>query len=139
MERMYRQNVAPPPPDPRDAARQAVKNCAHIQIGVAVMHVVTLVLLILQFSFYKPPANLNISADLIGEWRLTAVLVGIGYVTIFGAWGALNAWGLGKRSKAARWSSIGFAAATMATCCAWPFGGFLLYMLLRRDVKGFFE
>jgi hypothetical protein len=61
------------------------------------------------------------------------------YVLVFGAWGVLNAWGLGKKKKVARWSSIAFAAATMATCCAWPFGGFLLYMMLRRDVKAYFD
>ncbi|MDB4938490.1 MAG: hypothetical protein JWP87_5462 [Labilithrix sp.] len=138
-EVMYRENVAPPPPVPQDAARQAVKSCAQMQIGVAVLHVISLVLLVARFGFYKPPSGLNVSTDLITEWRMTALVAGIAYVVVFAAWAAVNAWGLGKRSKAARWSSIGFAAATMATCCAWPFGGFLLYMLLRRDVKGYFE
>jgi hypothetical protein len=136
---MYRENAPPPPPDPMVAARQAVKNCAQLQIGVAVLHVITLILLALQFSFYKPPPALNVPSDVVAEWRVTGLVCGVVYVLVFGAWGIINAWGLGKRNKAARWSSIAFAAATMATCCAWPFGGFLLYMMLKRDVKAYFD
>jgi hypothetical protein len=136
---MYRQNAPPPPPDPREAARQATKNCAQMQVGVAILHVISFALLLLQFSFYKPPPQFQVPIEIVQEWRLTALLAGVSYVLVFGTWGILNAWGLGKRSRAARWSSIAFAAATMATCCAWPFGGFLLYMLLRRDVKSYFD
>ena len=138
MPAMYRQNALPPPPDPKEVARQAAKNCAMIQIGIAVMHTITLSLLVLHFAFYKPPAQLGIPTDLVHEWRLAAFVGAIGYVALFGSWGALNAWGLGKRSRVAHWSSILFAAATMATCCAAPFGGFLLFLLLRKDVKAHF-
>jgi len=136
---MYRQNVAPAQATPIDVTRQAVKNCAHIQIGVAVMNAIGLTMLTVQFFFYKPPPAFNIPLETIHEWRLTGMLVGVGYVLVFGAWGLLNAWGLGKRSKAARWSSLAFAAASIVSCYAWPFGGFLLYMLLRRDVKAYFD
>jgi hypothetical protein len=136
---MYRQNVAPAQPTPIDVTRQAVKNCAHIQIGVAAWNLMGLTLLTVQFFFYKPPPTLNIPLESIHEWRLTAILVGTTYVLVFGAWGLLNAWGLGKRSKAARWSSLAFAAGSILSCYAWPFGGFLLYMLLRRDVKAYFD
>ncbi|GAC1562527.1 MAG: hypothetical protein NVS3B10_19840 [Polyangiales bacterium] len=136
---MYRQNVAPAQPTPIDATRQAVKNCAHIQIGVAIMNAFSLTMLAVQFFFYKPPPALDIPLETVHEWRLTAMLVGVSYVVVFGAWGLLNAWGLGKRSRAARWSSLGFAAGSIVSCYAWPFGGFLLYMLLRRDVKAYFD
>ena len=136
---MYRQNTPPTPPDPTEVARQAVKNCAMIQIGIAVLHVITLLLLVLQFSFYKAPAELNIPADVVNEWRTTGLLAATAYTLLFGGWGAINAWGLGKRSKVARFSSLAFALATVMTCCSAPFGGFLLYMLLRRDVKAYFD
>ena len=136
---MYRQNVAPPPPDPLEAGRQAVKNCAMMQLGLAGLHTVTLLLLVVQFAFYKPPAALNVSAELIHEWRIYLVLAGVAYVAVFGAWGAVNAWGLGRKSKIARWSSAAYALATVMTCCAAPIGGFLLYLLFRRDVVEYFE
>jgi hypothetical protein len=139
MEAMYRQNVAPAQATPIDVTRQAVKSCAQIQIGVAVMNAVGLTLLTIQFFFYRPPPAFNIPLETIHEWRLTGILVGGGYVLAMGAWGLLNAWALGKRSKAARWSSLAFAGASIASCYAWPFGGFLLYMLLRRDVKAYFD
>jgi hypothetical protein len=136
---MYRENVAPPPPDPREAGRQTVKNCAMMQLGLAALHTVTLLVLVLQFSIYKPPAALEIPPELFREWRMVLLLAGVAYVVVFGGWGALNAWGLGKRSKVARWSSVAYALATVMTCCASPIGGFLLYMLLRRDVTEYFE
>lgn len=136
---MYRQNVAPAQATPIDVTRQAVRSCAQIQIGVAVMNAIGLTLLTVQFFFYRPPPAFDIPLETIHEWRLTGMLVGLGYVLAMGAWGLLNAWALGKRSKAARWSSLAFAAASIASCYAWPFGGFLLYMLLRRDVKAYFD
>jgi hypothetical protein len=134
---MYRENVAAPPPVPPDATQQAVKNVAMIQLGIVALNVITLLPVVLRFGFYQSPNNpLN---EMMREWgagMLVGVLV---YVVIFGAWGGLNAWGLGKRSKVARYSSIVFSAATIATCCAAPIGGFLLYLLLRKDVKGYFD
>jgi hypothetical protein len=136
---MYRENVAPPVVVPPDAAQQAVKNCAMIQLGVVGLNVVSLLPVALRFSVYKSPGGATAADDLLHQWSTGMLLGLVGYVIVFGAWGGLNAWGLGKRSKVARWSSIGFAAATIATCCASPIGGFLLYLLLRRDVKGYFD
>jgi len=134
---MYRENVAPPAPVPPDAAQQAVKNCAMIQLGVVALNVVSLLPVVLRFAYTKSPNHL--AEGMLREWGLGLLLGIVGYVLVFGAWGGLNAWGLGKRSKVARYSSIMFAAATIATCCASPIGGFLLYMLLRKDVKGYFD
>jgi hypothetical protein len=136
---MYRENAPPPAPDPREAARQAVTNCVHIQLGVAALNAVTFVLLTIQFAFYRLPAQLNVPLEAQHEVRAYVLAAAVAYVVVFGAWAGLNAWGLRRRSKLARWSSIGFAAATMATCCATIFGGFLLYQLLRRDVKSYFD
>jgi hypothetical protein len=136
---MYRENVAPPPPDPREAGRQTVKNCAMMQLGLAALHTVTLLLLVVQFAVYKPPAELHIPSEVFHEWRLGLLLAAVAYVLVFGGWGAVNAWGLGKKSKVARWSSVAYALATVMTCCAAPIGGFLLYLLLRRDVAEYFE
>lgn len=135
---MYRENVAPPAPVPADAARQAVKNCAMIQLGVVALNVVSLLPLVLRLWFAKPTHGPS-EVVFREEWGLGFLLAVVGYIVVFGAWGGLNAWGLGKRSKVARYSSIGFAAATIATCCASPVGGFLLYYLLRKDVKGYFD
>ena len=136
---MYRENVAPPPPPPVDVTRQAVKSCAQIQIGIAVTNVIGLTFATLQLFFYRPPAALDISVETMHEWRSTAFAIALTYVLVTGTWAALNAWALGKRSKAARWSSLGFAFASIVSCYAWPFGGFLLYTLLRRDVKAYFD
>lgn len=135
---MYRENVAPPAPVPADAAKQAVKNCAMIQLGVVALNVVSLLPVVLRFGFMKP-GHSGAPEGMFREWGLGLLLGVVAYVVVFGAWGGLNAWGLGKRSKVARYSSIMFAAATIATCCASPIGGFLLYYLLRKDVKGYFD
>ena len=136
---MYRENVAPAAPVPPDAAQQAVKNCAMIQLGVVALNVITLLPAILRFGFYKGPANARGADEMIHQWGTGMLLGVLAYVVVFGAWGALNAWGLCKRSKVARWSSIAFAGATIGTCCAAPIGGFLLYLLFRKDVKGYFD
>jgi hypothetical protein len=135
---MYRENAPPPPPDPTEAARQAVKNSAMIQMALAGVHLFTLLSTSLTFAFYKLPAGLTVDPEVMHDVRVYAFLGGLGYVVVFAGWGFLNAWGLGKRSKIARWSSIGYAAATLMTCLAAPIGGFLLYLLLRRDVKSYF-
>lgn len=136
---MYRENVAPAPATPIDVTRQAVKSCAHIQIGVAVMTAISFTLLMLQFAYYKLPPVFAVSDETMHEWRITGLVGGIVYALVIGTWGLVNAWALGKRTKVARWSSIAFAATCMVSCFAWPFGGFLLYMLLRRDVKAYFD
>jgi hypothetical protein len=136
---MYRENAPPPAPDPREAARQAVTNCVHIQLAIAALNAVTLVLLTIQFAFYRLPAQLNVPLEAQHEVRTYVLAAAVGYVVIFGAWAGLNAWGLRQRSKLAHWSSIAFAAATVMSCCASLFGGFLLYLLLRRDVKSYFD
>ena len=138
---MYRQNVAPPLTTPVDVTRQAVKSCAQIQVGIAVVNAIGLTTVTLQFFFYHPPPALRDLLDSVEvqQWRLTAFVVGVTYVVTMAAWAAFNAWALGKRSKAGRWSSLAFAAASIVSCYAWPFGGFLLYMLLRRDVKAYFD
>ena len=48
---MYRENVAPPAPVPLDAAKTAVKNCAMIQLGVVALNVVSLLPVVLRFSY----------------------------------------------------------------------------------------
>jgi hypothetical protein len=136
---MYRENAAPPPPDPRESGRQGVKNCAMMQLGLAALHAVTFLLLCLQFSIYEPPPALGIAPEAFHEGRLYVALAGIAYVVLFGGWGTLNAWGLNRKSKVARWSSVAYAIATVMTCCAAPIGGFLLYLLFRKDVLAYFE
>ena len=136
---MYRQNVAPTQTPPVDVTRQAVKSCAQIQVGIAVMNAIGLTMLTVQLFFYRPPPVLQIPIETVHEWRSTGFVVGLGYVLAIGAWGLFNAWALGKRSKAARWSSVAFAGASFLSCYAWPFGAFLLYTLLRRDVKAYFD
>ena len=136
---MYRQNTPPAPPDPREVARQAVKTCATMQLAIAAMNLVTLVLLVPYVWFYKLPEPFHVAADVQHEVRGYALGGAIAYVVILAAWGGLNAWGLKKRSKLARFSSLAFAMAIVTTCCAAPFGGFLLYYLLRRDVKEYFD
>lgn len=136
---MYRENAPPPPPDPRIAAEQAVKNCAQLQLAIAAMNLVSAVLLIPTFLSYKLPEPFHVDAGLQQQVRSYAFAGAFVYVAIFAVWGAVNAWGLKKRSKLARISSLGFALAIVMTCCAAPFGGFLLYLLFRRDVKEYFD
>ena len=135
---MFRTNAAPPAPDPLEAARKAVKTCAQVQLGIACTHLVTFALLGSRLVFYKPRPPLHVSAALLHQLRVGGLWFGIAYVALFAGWAALNAWGLGRKSKVAHWSSIAFAGATIATCCAAPIGGVLLYVLLRRDMKSYF-
>lgn len=139
LESMYRQNAPPPPPDQRALAAQAVKNCANIQLAIAALNLVSVVLLVPYFWFYKLPEQFQVGADIQHQVRNYAFGGAFAYVLIFAVWAAVNAWGLKKRSKVARISSLAFALAIIMTCCAAPFGGFLLYLLFRRDVKEHFD
>jgi hypothetical protein len=64
----------------------------------------------------------------IGAWAL------IGLV-----WTPLNAWGLFRRKKWARISSVLYWAGSFLTLCCIPFGIYGIYSLMRADVKELFE
>ncbi len=136
---MYREHAGPPPPDPLDAVRQTVKNCGYLQIGVGVTNVVTMLIVFLRVGFTKIPGGLGVSSSDVAEWRLIAIIAAVTYCLVFLGWGGLNAWGLGRRSKVARWSSIAFAIASITTCCSWMFGAVLLMFLFKSDVKAYFR
>jgi uncharacterized BrkB/YihY/UPF0761 family membrane protein len=136
---MYRQNAAPPPPDPREIARQQVKNCATMQLAIVGLAAINVAFIAMSLWFSKLPDTLRILFDVQRDaWGHTLLIV-LAALLGFAAWAGVNAWGLGKRSKVARWSSIGFSVAMCTTCIATPFGAFLLFMLLKRDVKSYFD
>jgi formate hydrogenlyase subunit 3/multisubunit Na+/H+ antiporter MnhD subunit len=136
---MYRAPTPPPPVDPRETAKDAVKACAGLQLGIVVLTAITFAIVILRMAFgwHAPsePAQVEEVRGAMVKWSL----IGGGVMTlVFGAWGGLNFWGVRRFAPWARWSSIVFAIVSIGMCCYAPFSGFLLYLLFRADVKAAF-
>lgn len=135
---MYRAPTPPPPVDPRETAREPIKTAAGLQLGIAGLTFVSFTIYTLRFAFgwHAPGAE----AEEVRKAILLYGTLGGGAVTLLlAAWGGLNFWGLRRMHVWARYSSIAFAGVTLAMCCFFPFSGFLLYLLLRADVKASFE
>jgi hypothetical protein len=134
---MYR---APPPPPPPADPRESIKAAGQLQLGIAAFTAITFLIYFLKLALWHPDPNLPPE---VGQWRgpvLWWTFAGGGAFTLVtGAWAALNWAGLKKTKRWARLSSLAFAMMTIFTCCYGPFGGFLLYLLLKREVKTFFD
>jgi len=83
-----------------------------------------------------PSKNLAFMAT---ETKSTILLCAIGYVVVIGAWAALNAWGLRRRSRLAHWSSCAFAVVQIASCFGWVFGVGLFFLLFKKEMKGHYD
>ncbi|AKU99284.1 hypothetical protein AKJ09_05948 [Labilithrix luteola] len=135
---MYREHAGPPPPDPLEKARQNARTCGLIQLGTAVTTLVTLSSLALQLATSTVPRRMGIDPVVYAEFKTTALLVGLAWSAVQGAWAGINHWGLQRRSKAAFVSSVLFALTNVFTCFTSIFGGILLYFLFRREMKDWF-
>lgn len=135
---MYRQHAGPPPPDPYEAGRQNARNCGYMQLGIAGMNVLTLAGICVQLGGSKLPAQLGWDPVEVSAFKSSALVGVVVYLVVTGLWAGLNAWGLGKRSKVAYASSIGFAIAMILSCFPMMFGAGLLFLLFKREMKGYF-
>lgn len=129
---MYRAHAGPPPPDPYEPARQNARSCGYIQLGTVGMNTLTLVLLAVQ----QGP---TLFPHLSGDTKAMVLFGAIAYVLFAGAWAAINAFGLFRRSKLAHWSSVGFAIFTIVTCVGFAFGLGLLFLLFKPEMKGYYD
>jgi hypothetical protein len=130
---MYRENVGPKPPDPWASAEQNAKTMGWIQIGSVGLQAFSLLLMLMQFG---PGMQL---AFMSGEAKLWTLLGIVGYLAFMGAWAGLNAWGLRKRSKIAHWSTFVFAVSQILCCFGWVFGAGLMFLLFKREMKGYYD
>ena len=103
------------------------------------MNVLTLTTLWLQMSRSTLPAQLRLDPSDVSDFKTWALLGTVGYVLFMTAWAGLNYWGLVRRSKVAYVSSIGFAIATILSCFPAMFGAGLLFILFKREMKGYFD
>ena len=136
---MYRENVGPPPPDPYEPGRQNARNCGLTQLGLAAMNLLSLGGLSVQMGTMKLPPELHLDPAGVSAFRHGIVYGLMGYVLVMATWAALNYWGLNRRSKLAYVSSIGFAFVSIFSCFSALFGGALLYLLFKREMKGYFD
>ena len=130
---MYRENVGPKPPDPWAAADQNAKTMGWVQLGAIGMQAFSLVLVVMQLGPGKQLAFMS------GDTKLTVLLSLVGYLVAMGAWAALNAWGLRKRSRIAHWSSFVFAISQILVCFGWVFGVGLLFLLFKKEMQGYYD
>jgi hypothetical protein len=117
----------------------ATRNPRSPNHGIAGMMAITFILYMVRFSFGWRAEIGPAGAELHETIQAWSWMLGGALTFVLVMWSSLNAWGLAKRSRAARYSSIAYAAATLAMCCFAPFSGFLLYLLLRSDVKAAFS
>lgn len=136
---MYREHAGPPPPDAYEPARQNARNCGYVQLGIVAMTAFTLATTGLQLSGSTLPAQLGVDPSDVSAAKGWALLGAAAYIVILGAWGGLNCWGLLRRSKLAYVSSIGFAIVTILSCFSAVFGAGLLFLLFKREMKGYFD
>jgi len=130
---MYREHAGPPPPDPYEPARQNARTCGYMQLGIAAVNTFTIVMVSLQLA---PQKLLHGLSD---ETKTTILLAAVGYLLFTGAWAGINAFGLSRRSKLAHWSSVGFAIFTIFSCFSWVFGAGLLFLLFKKEMKGYYD
>lgn len=110
-----------------------------MQLGIAAMNTLTLAGLTLQLGGSRLPVQLGLDPAEVSEAKGVALVGVILYVVVMAAWAGLNYWGLNKRSKIAYASSVGFALVTILSCFPWIFGAGLVFLLFKREMKGYFD
>lgn len=130
---MYREHAGPSAPSPWAAADQNAKTIGWIQIGCVGMQLFSLLIVVLQFGAGKQLSFMDV------ETKATILLVSFATLVAMGAWAALNAWGMRRRSRLAHVSSILFAIAQILTCFGWVFGAGLLVLLFKKEMKGYYD
>lgn len=128
---MYRENVGPKPPDPWAAADQNAKTMGWVQIGAIGLQAFSFVLMVIQLGPNKHFGS--------GETKLTILLGLVCYLVVMGGWGALNAFGLRKRSRIAHWSSFVFALTQIVSCFGTVFGIGLMFLLFKKEMQGYYD
>jgi hypothetical protein len=72
------------------------------------------------------------------EVERTTQIVTFAWIALWAAaalfWAPLNAWGLSKRRRWARASTIAFSVASLLACCCLPVGIYGIWSMSRRDV-----
>jgi hypothetical protein len=144
------QETAAPAPARRErtAAEKHVLANFVLQLGLVVLHLLTtasvvinLVLSVLALSG-ELPAELRYPSPPPGPGRVAhfSTFACIGLFSVLGiGWVPINAWGLHKRKRWARTSTLVYWAASFITCCCAPLGVYGVYSLLRADVRALFE
>jgi len=136
---MYREHAGPPPPDPYEPGRQNARNCGLMQLGTVAMAVISMGGACVQLGPMRLPPNLPLDPADVSAFKHGAILGLIVYLVVMALWATLNYVGLNKRSKLAYVSSIGFGVVSILSCFSTLFGAMLLYLLFKREMKGYFD
>jgi hypothetical protein len=83
---------------------------------------------------YPVPADTWEQTGFYGTFVCIGVFALIGMV-----WTPINAWGLFKRKRWARISSVAYWAVTLLTCACIPLGAYGIWSLSRRDVRALLD
>ena len=110
-----------------------------MQLGTVGMNALSLAGLCVRMGTAKLPPGLAFDPADVSAFKHTALLIVIGYLLVMGGWATLNYWGLHRRSKIAYVSSIAFAVTCILSCLSSLFGGVLIYLLFKREMKGYFD
>ena len=135
-------NLAAAPPDPLEDARKTARSCGYVQLFMAGLNAVNALAIFTTFMRIGRSAalpQLDIDPTQVAEWRMQFLYVALPYVVVMGAWAGLNHVLLGKRSKVALYSSIGYAIASLATCFSFIMVIGVFYLLFKKEMKGYFD
>jgi hypothetical protein len=137
----YRNNAAPPPPDPLEEARKNARHIGYLQLFMAVLNAVNVLTIFTTFMrIGRSPAleQLEIDPAQIADIRMQFLYVTGPYVLLMLAWAGLNYMLLGKRGKAAFYSSILYAIASLASCFGIVMVIVLFVLLFKKEMKDYF-
>ena len=128
----------PPEAPAKSAAGHLLAN--QILLGFAVaLHALSLLSVAINVALAATgaspaPATDSEAAAFYGTFACIGVWSAVGLV-----WAPLNLWGLHRRARWARTSTVAYWSVSLFTCCCLPFGAYGIYALLRRDVRAVFE
>jgi hypothetical protein len=130
-----------PPPHVPSVAEKHVSANTILMIVMAVLHVCGLGSAVMNIAlfFHDHPSYGGSPferGELVGQ--MIAYVGALLWAVSGIVWAPLNAWGLSKRTRWARTSSLLYWGVQCVSCCCFPFGAYGLASLLRADVKALF-
>jgi len=129
-----------PSNDPSRDARIHIRTNAFVQLGMWVVHAVLMALVIPLLVHMLEPLGDTApkSSDPFSTWESVFLsfmaLVLLFWVPLGSVWTAINALGLWRNRRWARWSTLGYAVLSLPTGLGTPAAAYALWSLSRRDV-----
>lgn len=138
----YRNPAPADMPDMLEEARKNARHCGYLQLFMAGLNAVNALTIFTTFMrIGRSPAlqQLDIDPGQVAELRMQVLYFMGPYVVVMAAWAGLNHVLLGKRSKAALYSSIAYAVASLFSCFSIIMVIVLFVLLFKKEMKGYFD